>query len=94
MMSNISNSVLYIGVTNDLIRRVAEHKEGLGSQFTRRYRCHKLVYFECFPDIEQAITREKQLKHFNREWKNQLVHGVNAEWRDLYDELVLNPSMV
>ena len=94
MMTNVSNNVLYVGVTSDLKRRIAEHKEGSGSAFTRRYRCHKLVYYECFADIDQAITREKQLKHFKREWKNALVDEVNPEWKVLYEGMVMNPMIV
>ena len=94
MMTNVSNNVLYVGVTSDLKRRISEHKEGSGSAFTSRYRCHKLVYYECFADIDQAITREKQLKHFKREWKNALVDEVNPEWKDLYEGMVMNPMIV
>lgn len=93
-MTNVSNRVLYIGVTNSLKRRVSEHAQGMGSQFTHKYNCTKLVYFEVFPDIEQAITREKQLKHFKRAWKDELVNGVNPEWRDLGSEVVMDPSVV
>lgn len=95
MMANASNSVLYIGVTNDLARRVAEHAGGSGSLFTQKYNCHKLVYFEVFPDIEQAIAREKQLKNWKREWKNQLVESINPEWRDLGADIAGgNPNCV
>lgn len=93
-MTNVSNSVLYIGATNSLKRRIIEHAEGMGSAFTHKYNCTKLVYFESFPDIEQAIAREKQLKHFKREWKNELVNGMNPEWRDLGSEVVMDPSVV
>ena len=72
-MTNASNRVLYVGVTNSIKRRVAEHASGQGSSFTRKYNCHKLVYYEVFPDIDQAIAREKQIKHFKREWKDELV---------------------
>ena len=94
MMANVNNNVLYIGVTSDLKRRIMEHKEGSASLFTRKYRCHKLVYFECFSDIEQAIAREKQLKRYNRDWKNQLVNSINPEWKDMYEDIVLNPMIV
>ena len=70
-MTNRTHNVLYIGVTNSLKRRIAEHSEVRGSMFTSRYKWHKLEYFEIFPTIEQATGREKQLKHFKREWKNQ-----------------------
>jgi len=82
-MSSSNNSTLYIGVTNDLERRVAEHKSGSGSVFTKKYHCHKLVYFESFSDIEQAIAREKQLKGWKRERKDALIDSVNKERRDL-----------
>ncbi|MDY6276935.1 MAG: GIY-YIG nuclease family protein [Bacteroidales bacterium] len=83
IMSSSNNSTLYIGVTNDLERRVAEHKSGSGSVFTRKYHCHKLVYFETFSDIDQAIAREKQLKGWKRERKDALIDSVNKERRDL-----------
>ena len=83
IMSSCNNSTLYIGVTNDLERRVAEHKSGSGSVFTRKYHCHKLVYFETFSDIDQAIAREKQLKGWKRERKDALIDSVNKERRDL-----------
>ena len=93
-MTTSSNKVLYVGVTNSLKRRVAEHAEGSGSEFTRKYNCKKLVYYESFPDIEQAIVREKQIKHFKREWKNQLVDAINPEWLDLKQDIVLDSDIV
>lgn len=91
-MTNRTNNVLYVGVTNSLTRRIVEHAEGRGSVFTSKYNCSKLVYFEVFPTIEQAISREKQLKHFKREWKNQLVETVNPEWRDLSESVISDPD--
>ena len=91
-VTNKSNRVLYAGVTNSLIRRSSEHGNHRGSVFTSKYNCSKLVYFEVFPDIEQAIEREKQLKHFKREWKDQLVRSVNPEWRDLAEGLAGDPD--
>ena len=93
-MTNTSNGVLYIGVTNSLKRRIGEHAEGTGSVFTHKYNCTKLIYFETFPDIEQAITREKQLKHFKRAWKNDLVNSFNPTWRDLTPDIILDPAIV
>jgi len=93
-MTNVTNSVLYIGVTNSLKRRINEHAEGFGSVFTHKYNCTKLVYFETFPDIEQATTREKQLKHFKRTWKNDLVNSFNPTWRGLSPEILLDPAIV
>ena len=91
-VTNRYNQVLYTGVTNSLVRRSAEHGEHQGSSFTQKYNCDKLVYYEVFPDIEQAIAREKQLKHFRREWKDQLVNAVNPEWRDLSEGMVADPE--
>lgn len=86
-MTNKSNRVLYVGVTNNLSRRIGEHAEGRGAAFTNKYNCTKLVYFEVFPDIEQAIVREKQIKHYKREWKDALVNKMNPEWRDLATDI-------
>jgi putative endonuclease len=93
-MTNFSNKVLYVGVTNSLKRRIIEHADGCGSVFTSKYNCHKLVYYESFSDIEQAIAREKQIKHFKREWKNHLIEAVNPDWLDLTQEVVIDPSIV
>jgi len=79
---------LYIGVTNDLIRRVAEHKNKSISGFTQRYNVTRLVYFEEFENIHEAIDREKQLKKWNRAWKINLIERANPEWKDLF-QLVL-----
>jgi putative endonuclease len=79
--------VLYVGVTNDLIRRVYEHKEKLASGFTKKYNIFKLTYYEVFNDIENAILREKQIKAGSRQKKINLVNTMNREWRDLYNEL-------
>jgi len=82
-MSNTYNNVLYIGVTNDLYRRVLEHKSKLIKGFTYRYNCDKLVYYEKFEDINEAIRRETQLKNWRREWKNKLIETINPNWEDL-----------
>jgi putative endonuclease len=75
---------LYIGVTNDLIRRVFEHKSKFVRGFTKRYDVVRLVYYEQYDDIEQAILREKRLKHWNRAWKIRLIEEKNPNWIDLY----------
>ena len=83
MMSNYTNSVLYIGVTNDLVRRVAEHKGHVNDGFTARYNCKKLVYFDDFENVNDAISREKQLKRWHRDWKNNLFCPsvfLKTEW--------------
>jgi len=87
IMTNTMSTVLYTGVTNDLKRRVYEHKEKLASGFTRKYNITKLVYCEVFEDIENAIWREKQIKAGSRRKKIELVNSMNREWRDLYKEL-------
>ncbi|MDH5363697.1 MAG: GIY-YIG nuclease family protein [Dehalococcoidia bacterium] len=87
IMTNSRNTVVYTGVTNDLKRRVYEHKEKLVSGFTRKYNITKLVYYEVFKDIENAILREKQIKAGSRQRKIDLICGMNEEWRDLYEEL-------
>jgi putative endonuclease len=87
MMTNVKNTVLYTGVTNDLIRRIWEHKEKLVEGFTKKYNVVKLVYYEVSEDIEGAILREKQIKAGSRQKKVQLVNDMNREWRDLYDGL-------
>jgi putative endonuclease len=80
-------STLYIGVTNDLVRRVYEHKSGVAEGFTKRHNVKRLVYFECFDDIEQAIHREKRLKKWTRAWKIALIEKHNPNWIDLYPEI-------
>ena len=74
----------YIGVTNDLLRRVGEHRLKLAEGFTKKYEIAKLVYFEQFDDIENAIRREKRLKKWNRAWKIRLIEELNPNWDDLY----------
>ena len=83
MMTNEYNNVLYIGVTNNLSRRVYEHKNGLLEGFTQRYNVHKLVWFENCHDVKVAIAREKQLKGWIRSKKEELVRQMNPDWRDL-----------
>ena len=74
---------LYIGITNDLRRRMNEHRLGVGSKFVRQYRVRRLVHVESFDDPESAILREKQLKKWNRDWKIRLIEEGNLEWQDL-----------
>ena len=80
---------LYIGVTNNLVRRVYEHRNGLADGFTKKYQVHRLVYFEQYSDIEAAITREKRLKRWNRAWKIQLIEELNPNWGDLYPQIAM-----
>jgi putative endonuclease len=86
IMTNTHNTVLYTGVTNNLQRRVLEHKSGTGSKFTSKYNVDKLVYFECGDDVNAAIAREKQIKAGSRKKKIDLVNSMNSEWKDLFDE--------
>ena len=87
IMTNKWNTVLYTGVTNNLIRRVYEHKGKMIGGFTRRYNVTKLVYYEAFEDIENAILREKQIKDVSRHKKIELINSMNNKWRELYEEL-------
>ncbi len=80
--------MLYIGVTSDLIKRVYEHKNDLADGFTNKYHIHNLVYFEITEDVNSAISREKQLKKWNRAWKIALIEKNNPEWLDLYCNLI------
>ena len=87
ILTNLYNNVLYTGVTNNLQRRVLEHKENRGSEFTKKYKVHKLVYFEVTNDVSAAILREKQIKAGSRQKKLDLINGFNKEWRDLFEDL-------
>ena len=89
ILTNISKTVLYIGVTSDLIKRVTDHKNSKGSIFTKKYNLKYLIYFEEFSDVNQAIQREKQLKNWRKEWKWNLVKEINPELKDLYEDLKL-----
>jgi putative endonuclease len=81
------NGTLYTGVTNDLIRRIAEHKQGEVDGFTKKHKVHQLVYYETHEDIRSAITREKQIKKWSRAWKVELIEKENPHWRDLWADL-------
>jgi putative endonuclease len=85
-MTNMHNTVLYTGVTNNLQRRVLEHQAGTGSKFTKKYNLTKLVYFECGDDVNIAILREKQIKAGSRKKKIEMIESHNPEWKDLYEE--------
>ena len=86
MMQSANGRALYTGVTNDLDRRVCEHKEGKGSLFTAKYKCHKLVYFEDFGLIDHAILREKEIKNMTRAAKEKLIDTINPQRIDLYEQ--------
>ena len=86
-MTNKKDGILYIGITNDLKRRVFEHKNGKIKGFTKKYNLDKLIYFEEFNNIDEAILREKILKKWNRAWKTELLEKSNPGWEDLYNDL-------
>ena len=88
ILASKRNGTLYIGVTNDLIKRIYEHKNSLVRGFTEKYKVHKLVYYEEHSDIYEAIEREKQMKKWNRKWKINLIEEFNPEWEDLYYKLI------
>ncbi len=87
ILTNKNNKVLYVGVKNNLTRRIWEHKSKLIEGFTKKYKVHRLVYFEIFEDIYEAISREKQLKKWKRAWKIELIERNNPNWEDLYNKI-------
>ena len=94
LLASKKNGTLYIGLTNDLQRRVYEHKVGIKKGFTQKYEVNKLMYYETFQHVEEAILREKRLKKWNRSWKIELIEEENKDWDDLasdwYDDLLID----
>ena len=88
ILASRKNGTLYIGVTNNLIKRICEHKNSEVKGFPKRYNIHLLVYFEYYRQMEYAIKREKQLKKWNRNWKISLIEEKNPEWKDLYSQII------
>ena len=88
ILASERNGTLYTGVSNDLIKRVYEHKQGLICSFAKKYNVNILVFFEITSDIESAISREKQLKNWKRQWKIELIKKHNPEWKDLYYSMI------
>jgi putative endonuclease len=88
ILTNQYNTVFYVGVTNNLTRRVYEHKNKLVKGFTSKYNINKLVYYEVFSDVRDAIYREKQIKSWNRKKKIEMIKKFNPEWKDLYEEII------
>ena len=80
--------VLYVGVTSDLIKRIAQHRSGFGSGFSSKYKTYKLLYYEVFDDMFEAIKREKQLKNWHRDWKTNLIKSINQKFEDLYTQIL------
>lgn len=87
MLASARDGTLYLGVTSDLIKRIWEHREGLFEGFTKKYAVKQLVWFEVHTEARAAITREKQLKKWNRDWKINMIQQVNPDWRDLYEDI-------
>jgi putative endonuclease len=92
IMTNQENTVLYTGVTNNLQRRILEHRSGEGGDFTKRYKIYKLVYYETGNDVNQVISREKQLKGGSRRKKIALINEINPSWEDLFDKFFSSKS--
>jgi putative endonuclease len=88
ILTNKKNGTLYIGVTSNLIQRIWQHKNNLAPGFTQKYKLHHLVWYECHHDMYSAISREKQLKNWKREWKIALIEENNSGWNDLYQFLL------
>ena len=88
ILASKRNGTLYIGVTSDLIKRTWQHKNDSVEGFTKRYRVHRLVYYELHEDMESAIRREKQMKKWNRDWKLELIEKQNPDWRDLWEGIL------
>ena len=88
IMASSRNGTLYIGITSDLIKRTFEHKNNIYEGFTAKYSVKLLVYYEVYDDPQNAITREPQLKSWNRKWKMELIEKQNPEWKDLYNEII------
>ena len=88
IMTSKRNGTLYIGVTNNLVKRVYEHKNDLVGGFTKKYQVHNLVYFEPHEDVNEALTREKQMKEWKRYWKIKTINKFNPIWKDLYSSIV------
>lgn len=88
ILASKRNGTLYIGVTSDLPRRAWEHREGLAEGFTKKYGVHRLVHYELFEDMQNAITREKRLKKWRRAWKIRLIEEKNPSWDDLWSQIL------
>ena len=90
ILSNRPNGTIYVGVTDNLCKRVWQHKNDIADGFTKKYQIHDLVYYEEFGEISLAFFREKQLKKWRRKWKNDLIEKENANWDDLYNAVCLS----
>ena len=88
ILASKRNGTLYVGVTNDLVRRAYDHKSNVIQGFTEKYGVHNLVYYESYTDVRDALTREKRLKKWKRQWKINLIETKNPDWRDLYEQII------
>jgi putative endonuclease len=88
ILASRKNGTLYIGVTNDLVRRVYDHRNNAIEGFTKKYSVHTLVYYEPYKDVRDALTREKRLKKWKRQWKINLIENTNPDWKDLYSQII------
>ena len=88
ILASRKNGTLYVGVKSDLPKRISEHNQNLIAGFTKKYKVHVLVYYEVYKDIQEAISREKQIKNWKRSWKISLIEETNSDWRDLYNEIL------
>jgi len=88
ILASKRNGTLYIGITNNVLKRVYEHKNNLIEGFTQKYGVHNLVYYECYNDIYDAIAREKRIKKWKRQWKIELIEKDNPKWKDLYFDVI------
>ena len=87
ILTNKNNTTLYIGVTSNLVKRIYQHKNKFVDSFSKKYNLHKLIYYEIFEDIQEAIKREKQLKNWHRDWKINLIKDFNSNFNDLSDSI-------
>jgi putative endonuclease len=88
ILASRKNGTRYIGVTNDLVRRVCEHKNDAIEGFTKNYGVHMLVHYESYKDVQDALAREKRMKKWKRQWKISLIESKNPDWKDLYSEII------
>jgi len=88
ILTSQKNGTLYVGVTSELVKRVWQHKNNVVEGFTQKHQVHQLVYYEQREDSYSAIQREKRLKEWKRQWKLDLIEGMNPEWRDLYNDII------
>lgn len=88
IITNYKNTTLYTGVTSNLVKRIWEHKNEVVEGFSKKYKLHKLVYYEVIDNIETAINREKYIKGKSRQYKINLIESINKEWKDLYDDII------